>query len=435
MSPSSDDATATPARTGPAALLRVWLVTVLLLVAAALAFVALELWVLPPPSDSPTAAPGAGDWFWAGVLAVFALLILYSLLFMIVRLGGQWRIAGLSVVIGWPLIELVAAPMLPDDALPLLGVIRDPDHWPDVGEGMNSDGVRCNLEADQITEESCNVLFLGDSFTEGRYVLAAQAFPALLGERLSAAFPSEDIVVANLGWTSSSPLLSLRRLEHIGWKYQPDVVVLAIDMSDFGGDINSACLLERRGIFWFYDKAPLTLQMLRNLMPKVYEYLAAMTLGDVPTRLYFPALAPLDETRPLLEPLAENVAAIAAACEARNVRFLVYVLPRSFPIQRQGVPEELGGEPIRGARPLRPRALPLLRGAGGARRLSDLPTAPGVPGDRRVSDLPRGGPTLGSGRPRRVRRCDVSDAARGRARGPEVERDPAQLRRMATAPP
>jgi len=83
-------------------------------------------------------------------------------------------------------------------------------------EGNNSDGIRCNKEPDAFAPEQLNIIFLGDSFVYGPKVPAQYVFPQRF-ERMANAYcnPALTVNVANFGWTSSSPYLSLRQLKDI----------------------------------------------------------------------------------------------------------------------------------------------------------------------------------------------------------------------------
>jgi hypothetical protein len=52
-----------------------------------------------------------------------------------------------------------------------------------------------------------------------------------------------------MGWTSSSPLLSLRLAREVAYAYRPDLVVYTLDMTDFHDDLRYEQALRDRGDF------------------------------------------------------------------------------------------------------------------------------------------------------------------------------------------
>jgi hypothetical protein len=205
---------------------------------------------------------------------------------------------------------------------------RFPGHNP--GLGTNADGIRTPREAAEFRAGDENILFLGDSFTFGLGVTAEETFPAvtttLLRERLSRA----DIESANFGWPSASPLLALRQLEDIGARYQPDLVVFALDMTDFHDDLMYQRMLDRRGLYWWYDKIPITLRTLERRAPKLFDRLYASANAGLPRQRFFATEHPLEETRPLLEPVLANLERMAQAADRLGADFVVLLLPRAF---------------------------------------------------------------------------------------------------------
>ena len=127
----------------------------------------------------------------------------------------------------------------------------------------------------------------------------------MLETKARTSFPERKVNVANFGWTSSSPLLSLRLLRDIGKKYNPDVVILAIDMTDFHEDMKYSHLLERKGIYRTLDIIPITILTLRKLTSRM-ESLHQMIFG-FPGRHFFITDKPLSETRPYFSCIRENI--------------------------------------------------------------------------------------------------------------------------------
>ncbi|MGH9465107.1 MAG: SGNH/GDSL hydrolase family protein [Thermoanaerobaculia bacterium] len=93
------------------------------------------------------------------------------------------------------------------------------------------------------------VLVLGDSYTFGYGVEAAEAYPQVLAALArEAALPVESV---NAGIPSYSPTLEALWLRDLGLSLSPDVVVLGLDMSDLQDDLFLEPLVE-----WGVDGEP-----------------------------------------------------------------------------------------------------------------------------------------------------------------------------------
>ena len=231
-------------------------------------------------------------------------------------------------------IELLLAPFL----IVPLGLhnyyfVLDVDHrFPGHNAGLdtNADGIRTPREAAAFRAADENILFLGDSFTYGLGVTGEEAFPAVTARILRERLGRGDVEAANFGWPSSSPLLAARQLEDIGARYQPDVVLFALDMTDFHDDLMYQRMLERRGLYWWYDKIPITLRTLERRAPELFDRLYASANRGLPRERFFATERPLEETRDLLAPVAENLERMARVARGMGADFAVLLLPRSF---------------------------------------------------------------------------------------------------------
>jgi lysophospholipase L1-like esterase len=102
-----------------------------------------------------------------------------------------------------------------------------------------------DVEIEPKPSGTTRVLVLGDSYTFGYGVEAEEAYPQVLGSLLRAAsLPAE---VVNAGIPSYSPTLEALWLRDVGVGLAPDVVVLALDMSDFQDDLFLEPLIEWGG--------------------------------------------------------------------------------------------------------------------------------------------------------------------------------------------
>jgi hypothetical protein len=103
---------------------------------------------------------------------------------------------------------------------------------------INSLGLRDREISRAKPEGTGRVLMLGDSFTEGVGVEAADAFPARVQELVDHAGLKKRWEVINAGEASYSPILEYLLLKRVGLDLQPDLVILNLDLSDMYDDIN-----------------------------------------------------------------------------------------------------------------------------------------------------------------------------------------------------
>lgn len=206
---------------------------------------------------------------------------------------------------------------------------------PDPAKGINSDGIRCNTEADAFTADQFNIIFLGDSFTFGANLEnSGDAFPPQVERTIRARRPELDVNCINFGWTSSSPLLSYGLLTEIGPKYQPDLVVLTLDLTDFHDDLwylHAADPMHRSASAFMLQKAGL-LDVHRQLRRR--WRLRAGLSGDsnnLPDDRFFAVNQPPDRSQPYMIETELNLRRIADYSEnTLGVKFMVLVSPRSF---------------------------------------------------------------------------------------------------------
>ncbi len=247
-----------------------------------------------------------------------------------------------ATVLAWFAVEAFLAPLLvrPLD-LQRFYTVLDVDHRLPRGDPSlptNADGIRSRRESGAYPAGDFNILFLGDSFTYG-ISGCDDAFPARAEGILRHQFPAARVNVANFGWVSSSPLLSLRLLREIGGKYHPRLVVLCFDMTDFFDDIHYRNMLERRGIYWYFDKVPVALRFVSHMDPRGYRGWEQRTNGVDPPRRYFMSDAPLERTRGFCGDTRRNLHAIDSCAKALGAGFMVVVLPRSYQYSARESPE------------------------------------------------------------------------------------------------
>ncbi|MCB1032992.1 MAG: hypothetical protein KDD47_04060 [Acidobacteria bacterium] len=231
-------------------------------------------------------------------------------------------------------VELLAAPFL----ITRLGLynyyfVLDVDHRlppSHPGIGTNRDALRSPLERGDVSADDFNVLFTGDSFTFGLGVAWDQAFPAQVEKLLAARRPELKPRAFNMGWTSSSPVLALRLLERLGDAYRPDLLVYCLDMTDFHDDIKYQNMLDRRGIYWFFDKVPITLRLLEQVWPSGFEALYRRSNDNLPRERFFHSEQPLELSRSALRPTLANLEKLAAWAQQRDIPFVTVLLPRFY---------------------------------------------------------------------------------------------------------
>ncbi|HKQ50478.1 MAG TPA: hypothetical protein VJZ71_20570 [Phycisphaerae bacterium] len=204
--------------------------------------------------------------------------------------------------------------------------------------GINSDGIRCPVEASDFTADTYNIIFLGDSFTYGeRLADGGEAFPAQLEALCRAKYPAAKVRAVNFAWVSSSPLLSARLLKDIGQKYKPRLVVYCLDMTDFHDDLRylvgaqyigvspTAFLLAKAGL-----AAELSELKKRWNFPELWARLTGRG-AVVPGDRFFVVNQPLGESIEYMQATENNLREIDAFCrEQLNAKFVLVMLPRGF---------------------------------------------------------------------------------------------------------
>ncbi len=106
------------------------------------------------------------------------------------------------------------------------------------GDEINADSIRFRGTPESIADRDFNVVFLGDSFTNGYKLDYADAVLYVIERELASRACDQRVRTINFGWISASPLLSFRLLRDIGHKYRPDLVVYMLDMTDFYDDLD-----------------------------------------------------------------------------------------------------------------------------------------------------------------------------------------------------
>jgi hypothetical protein len=209
----------------------------------------------------------------------------------------------------------------------------DPDHRNKPGErrDINEDGIRTFKTPADISDESFNVIFLGDSFVFGAMLRPNQTMPSQL-EALMREHLGREVNVLNFGWLSSSPRLSYRLLAEVGHEYRPDLVVLGLDMTDFRDDLVYRNILEKRRIFKLRSFVPASIVGLEMLFD-AHRFFAPVkeTLYGFPTDRFFATNQPLRDSRPHFDAVLESLARIHRySVEKLGAPFALFLFPRNF---------------------------------------------------------------------------------------------------------
>jgi len=225
----------------------------------------------------------------------------------------------------------------------------DVDHrmWPD-GKEINSNGVRFRGEATDLRAEDFVVLFLGDSFTYGFNLPYDEAYPYQFERIAHEAGCRVALRAVDFGWTSSSPLLSLRLLREVGYRYQPDLILYNLDMTDFHDDLRYEKKLREQGDFEI-DRVAVLERLTATRLPWLVTPMSKLRallredaggrerlLADLaipgPNDRYFVTAHPLERTRPAIElGVVKNLDEMNTfARDVLGVPMLLMIYPRAY---------------------------------------------------------------------------------------------------------
>ncbi|HXG00017.1 MAG TPA: hypothetical protein VNL69_04490, partial [Bacteroidota bacterium] len=104
----------------------------------------------------------------------------------------------------------------------------------------NEDGLRSTYSREEFRRCKHRIAILGDSFTFGKFVHHESTFPAVLEKALRDRLDTDSVAVLNAGVISYSPFLEERLYDGIVKHYDPTLVILVLDATDIGDDINYA---------------------------------------------------------------------------------------------------------------------------------------------------------------------------------------------------
>ncbi|MDH3214986.1 MAG: hypothetical protein OEN01_01690 [Candidatus Krumholzibacteria bacterium] len=227
-----------------------------------------------------------------------------------------------------------------------VSLTRDVDHRPTPNTAEhNSDGIRCGKEARDFAPDDLNIIFLGDSYVYGHNTYPQFAFPLQFEVMARASYPQSSVNVANFGWVSASPYLSLRLLKDIGRKYNPDVIFLCIDMTDFHDDLKYEHLIERPRIAYkMLSLLPGTFFLGEAILGKLtrhgpFDKLYRAVFG-FPKDRFFVVNEPLEQTQEYCANILSNINDVFAyATRDLEARCVLVILPRSFQYSARECPD------------------------------------------------------------------------------------------------
>jgi hypothetical protein len=226
----------------------------------------------------------------------------------------------------------------------------------------NEDGLRTGYTREQFRRYHDRVVMLGDSFVFGYGVRQERGLTAVMERLLRDRLETTDVAVLNAGIPSYSPLLERCLLAGTLQPYQPTLIVLLVDVSDIGDDMQYLSEARVSGGRIAFDPRvkPSTyggalFELIRRVSPslsqesmpvraltypfrvarrgrhrKDYDYYKfSVRVGrTLETNRFFIYRHPLEETRVYFSRTLENINAIADEAERLHARFLLAVNPR-----------------------------------------------------------------------------------------------------------
>jgi len=210
---------------------------------------------------------------------------------------------------------------------------RDVNHFMDKRnhDDLNSDNIRYQHEASDIQAKDTNVLFLGDSFVYGFLLSLRAAIPYQFEEIAQPQFPDRKINGINFGWVSASPYLELNLLKKLGKKYQPDVVILDLDLGDFYDDAIYENIAERKSIYRFASYVPFSTFVIENMVLQFSDSHYESIMGFPKSQLFVNERT-VDQSIPYGEKYThKNLDAIYQyTTQELHAKFIVFVNPKTF---------------------------------------------------------------------------------------------------------
>ena len=225
-----------------------------------------------------------------------------------------------------------------------VNLIGNPDHRipPHSAPDINGDGIRSRYEAEAFGVDDYNIVFLGDSFTYGLWLGDRQTIPQVFESLARERYPEKKINVANFGWVSSSPLLSLRLLKDIGKKYHPKLIIQIIDMTDVGDDLYYDAIINHRNIYAIGQYMPTMTLLLQKAIREHTEWdRLSQWLFGLPRKHYFIVQQPLEQTRYGFDFMKSHIdETYIYATQDLSARYMLFIIPRYFQYRPEESPRD-----------------------------------------------------------------------------------------------
>ena len=196
---------------------------------------------------------------------------------------------------------------------------------------INSDGFRGPKHLGKEEADTCLLLFMGSSITFGWGVRPEQAFPEVVRQELSAAYPGVSFESINAGVPGYSSHQGLRYLEILLPQYSPDVVVAEFGVNDGTIAVGRADKAWEPSILgemrlWLRNSgwARLVLGLFRPGRDKPLIQDVWQTHDQAQTNFYRISMTGT-RTRVAPEDFTANLEAMAAICSKKGVRFFIFI--------------------------------------------------------------------------------------------------------------
>lgn len=223
----------------------------------------------------------------------------------------------------------------------------------------NEDGLRTYYTRGEFARYPERVIMLGDSFVFGYGVRQERGLTAVMEQLLRDRLGTHEIAVLNAGIASYSPFLERLLLAGKLEQYHPTLVVLLLDPSDIGDDIQYEREASISGDRVSFDSLPkekapyhgavfelarravesiprsskpviALMYPFRRPARKAYDYYAfKLKVGNtVETSRFFIYRHPLTETGSYFSRTLANINAVAEEARRMNARFVLAINPR-----------------------------------------------------------------------------------------------------------
>jgi len=264
-------------------------------------------------------------------------LIAWAMFLVIMRRDRRAIVFMASSALAFAGFEWVGRIIIKHNASRLYNTDVDHRFKPNAAMGINLDGIRSPVEADDYADDTFNILLMGDSFVYGVHLDYADTVPVQMERIFAEHRAAPRIRVANFAWPSSSPGPCFRLLKNVGAKYKPDLVVQCLDVTDFRDDIRA---LSNVG---YWDYSP-TVYLLRHMglggelialhdawRPRTWFRRAGRLQQPVPAYWQFVVRQPFAASLTHMKETERNLNRIHAYCrDVLHVPFAVLLLPRNF---------------------------------------------------------------------------------------------------------